>query len=144
MLKFFLLVFYGCFAVFCCKKISKHSEIEETIHFQNVCSDVHYLENLVNKLETLEDIITDLEASDSRLIRNVTLSVPSLVGNANDYEMLIGDTDCTREHLLKTVYSEREKIRSSLLEGIEELYKNGITKTVTKAISDAAVEAEGE
>lgn len=144
MFSFFILFFYGLFAFFCYKKFLKNSVSEETIHFQSVCNDVHCLENLVLKLETLEEIITDLEASDENLLRNVTISVPSSVGDANNYEMLIGNADYTREHLLETVYSERERIRASLLEGIEKLYYSGITKTVTKAMGDMTSEVKGE
>ena len=112
MFSFFLLFFYGFIAFFCYKKFLKNSVNEKTIHFQSVCNDVHCLENLVQKLETLEEIITNLEASDEHLLRNVTISVPSPVGDANDYEMLIGNADCTREVSGSLLFPHLQEFRS--------------------------------
>ena len=112
MFSFFLLFFYGFIAFFCYKKFLKNSVNEKTIHFQSVCNDVHCLENLVQKLETLEEIITNLEASDEHLLRNVTISVPSPVGDANDYEMLIGNADCTREVSVSLLFPHLQGFRS--------------------------------
>lgn len=114
------------------------------IYFQRVCESVHQLEDLVNELENLEEIITDLQSCDKRHLKAIYMSVPSAVGKMNECGIIVDGSDYSGKRFLEIALNQREKKRSSLLSGIEELYKNGVTKAVTKAIENDESDEGGE
>lgn len=110
-------------------RINKRSNAD--IYFRNVCDGVHQLSELVEQLEQLEEMITDIESSSNKNLKGVRIIVPSLLGKNNEHQMLINGKDMTSKQLLSITYAEREKLRTSLTNSIEDLYRYGVTETNT-------------
>lgn len=133
----YLYCFYRLFKSVC----STHSEDtnpeqEETdLYFEQLIASVHTLEQLTHDLENIENIITNIEMCDTEHLTNVQINVPSVVGgNSRKYGLLLDGSDFNSRQLLLIAYEERSKLRSTLLDEIENIYRDGVTKAVTKAM----------
>lgn len=101
----------------------------EDIYWLNVRKSVRTLSAMVDELEQLEEIITDLHTCDSDNLKGITLSVPSFVGKNNEYTILTDGQDFSGESLLSIAYTERERKREQIGQAIGELYSKGIVST---------------
>lgn len=98
----------------------------EDIYYNNVSRSVHTLSAMVDELEQLEQIITDLQTCDSDSLKGVRLSVSSIIGQDNEYTILTDGQDYSGEQLLAIAFSERERKREQIGKAITELYNSGI------------------
>ena len=116
----------------------------DDLYFSNVCDGVHKLSILVDRLEQLEEIITDIQSSSTKNLKGVRIIVPSTLGKNNEHQMLINGNDFTSKQLLSITYAERKKLRTSLQNSIEELYRYGITETITETNTENDDKSAGE
>lgn len=93
---------------------------EEVKDYIRIYDRVHTLEEITKQIETLEEIITDLNACSSEAMKGIKLSVPSAL-KCNEYTVLTNGSDCSAEQLLNLAYSERRRKREELLQAIPEL-----------------------
>ena len=108
------------------KWLQAQPQRREDLYYKNACNGVHALEEMVEQLEALDEIITDLNTCNSQYLKGVRLSVPSALGHNNEYTILADGQGYSSRQLLAIAYSEREEKWEKLKAAITELYTKGV------------------
>ncbi|MDE5946373.1 MAG: hypothetical protein K2G63_03555 [Oscillospiraceae bacterium] len=99
----------------------------------------------VDKLEELEQFITDIQCCDAAHMKAVQIEVPNAVGESSKHQIIIDGSDGHSNRLLAIALDDRRKMRTALLSEIKALYlSNVVTKTETKSTSLTVNKTAGE
>ncbi len=112
------------------KKTQCSLEKENDLRFIEVSEYIDRLNELKNKIETIERMITDIELCEPD--QRATAFNISMPGSSASYDLLINND---HEKILELLKSERKKLRSSLQKELSEMqYRcNGnVTETIAK------------
>lgn len=101
------------------KWLKAQPQRRDDLYYKKVCDGVHALEEMVQQLEALDEIITDLNACNSRHLKGVRLSVPSALGHDNEYTILADGKGYSSRQLLTIAQAERAEKREKLKKAIE-------------------------
>lgn len=108
------------------KWLQAQPQRRDDLYYKNACNSIHALEEMVEELEALDEIITDLHTCNHKYLKGVRLSVPSALGHDNEYTILADGQGYSSRQLLAIAYSERAEKRDRLRRAITELYSKGI------------------
>ena len=101
------------------------------IYFFRIYNGVTELKEIVEQLEQVEQMITDIEVCSFHHLKAVKIEVPDSLSSGKGHEIIINGSDNNSRYLLSIAVEERQRLRTSLLKGIESLSRYGVTKTVT-------------
>lgn len=97
------------------KEDDEASEREQTISYNTIEEYINSLNQLKERLDTIEQMITDIEVcSPDDEIKSVKVSVPNNQGNYNSYNFIVDGEDDTTSDILNMLYSERQMLRTAL------------------------------
>lgn len=117
----------------------------ESLKFVSVYAKVREMNKAVDKLEELEQFITDIQCCDDAHMKAVQIEIPNAVGESSKHQIIIDGSDGHSNRLLAIALDDRRKMRTALLSEIKELYlNNGVTKAETKATSLTGNKTTGE
>ena len=108
------------------KKLHRHD-----FYYFRIYNGITELKEIVDELEQVEHMITDIEMCNYHHLKAVKIEVPDSLSNGKGHEILINGKDNNTRYLLSIAVEERARLRSSLLNGINNLSRYGVTKTVT-------------
>jgi hypothetical protein len=127
-----LIIGYGTVVYKFYKFVRKREKKASEMYFQNVYSSVLALADKVRRIQELENLITDIECCSKNYLKAVRIDVPDSLAGISRHDFIISGDDDNSKHLLDIALSEREKLRASLLDDLQEISHNGVTKTITK------------
>lgn len=117
----------------------------DSLKFVSVYAKVREMNKAVDKLEELEQFITDIQCCDAAHMKAVQIEVPNAVGESSKHQIIIDGSDGHSNRLLAIALDDRRKMRTALLSEIKALYlSNVVTKTETKATSLTVNKTAGE
>lgn len=115
-----LIIFYvAVFAFMIYKSSGKSSEDTDgrDIDFSEVKKHIENLNALESRLEQVENLITDIECCSPEQHQ----AFITVVSGAREIQLHIDGENQTTQNLLKTLYAEREKLRTSLSDEIRKM-----------------------
>ena len=119
-MKLLLIIFYGAvFAFMIYKSSGKSSEDTDgrDIDFAKAKKHIEKLTALESRLEQVENLITDIECCSPEQHQ----AFIHIVSGTREIELHIDGENQTTQNLLKTLYAEREKLRTSLSDEIRKM-----------------------
>ena len=119
-MKLLLIIFYvAVFAFMVYKSSGKSSEDTDgrDIDFAETKKHIEKLNALENRLEQVENLITDIECCSPEKHQ----AFIHIVSGTREIELHIDGENQTTQNLLKTLYAEREKLRTSLSDEIRKM-----------------------
>lgn len=119
-MKLFLIIFYvAVFAFMIYKSSGKSSEDTDgrDIDFAEAKKHIEKLNALENRLEQVENMITDIECCSPEKHQ----AFIHIVSGTREIELHIDGENQTTQNLLQTLYAEREKLRTSLSDEIRKM-----------------------
>ena len=119
-MKLLLIIFYvAVFAFMIYKSSGKSSEDTDgrDIDFAETKKHIEKLNALENRLEQVENLITDIECCSPEKHQ----AFIHIVSGTREIELHIDGENQTTQNLLKTLYAEREKLRTSLSDEIRKM-----------------------
>lgn len=119
-MKLLLIIFYvAVFAFMIYKSSDKSSEDTDgrDIDFVEAKKHIEKLKALENRLEQVENLITDIECCSPEKHQ----AFIHIVSGTREIELHIDGENQTTQNLLQTLYAEREKLRTSLLDEIRKM-----------------------
>lgn len=123
---------YAAFAVYRFRRDRRRSDDAKDVFFAEVCSSVKDMNSTIEQLSGIESIINDIEICSSEHMRAVRIEIPGSLSQNSSHEIIIDGSGESTEYLLRLALSERERLRSLLIEEVSELSRYGITQTVTQ------------
>lgn len=116
----------GIFAV---SHYIKHRRYHKSdVKFFRIYSGVHDLAQIVNQLQELEELQTQIELARFHHLKGVTVSLPDNLSHNHEHTLLINGHDRNSKALMQLVLDERDRLRETLEKKIAELYKHGTTQ----------------
>lgn len=116
----------GIFAV---SHYIKHRRYHKSdVKFFRIYSGVHDLAQIVNQLQELEELQTQIELARFHHLKGVTVSLPDNLSHNHQHTLLINGHDRNSKALMQLVIDERDRLRNTLEKKIAELYKHGTTQ----------------
>lgn len=116
----------GIFAV---SHYIKHRRYHKSdVKFFRIYSGVHDLAQIVNQLQELEELQTQIELAKFHHLKGVTVSLPDNLSHDHQHTLLINGHDRNSKALMQLVIDERDRLRETLEKKIKELAKNGTTQ----------------
>lgn len=115
-----LIIFYvAVFAFMIYKSSGKSSEDtdDKDVDFSEVKKHIEKLTALESRLEQVENLITDIECCSPEQHQ----AFIKVVSGAREIQLHIDGENQTTQNLLKTLYAEREKLRTSLSDEIRKM-----------------------
>lgn len=115
-MKIIVILFYIVLIAYAVKRIcnTKNNENED-INFFSVSEKIEYLNELKQQLDSVEQLITDIELCSPEIREKVIkLEWITSAGEKKEYSLWIDGTSQTTEELLKIAYIERQRLRTSL------------------------------
>ena len=115
-----LIIFYvAVFAFMIYKSSGKSSEDtdDKDVDFSEVKKHIEKLNALESRLEQVENLITDIECCSPEQHQ----AFITVVSGAREIQLHIDGENQTTQNLLKTLYAEREKLRTSLSDEIRKM-----------------------
>ena len=101
--------------------------------FHNVCGSIHELNDRAIQLEELDRMVQDLESCSNSLMKSIRIELPNSLSNMKSgTAFLVNGKDQNSKYLLSIAYSERDRLRSSLMNDLESVLRSGVTETVTE------------
>ena len=119
-MKLLLIIFYvAVFAFMIYKSSDKSSEDTDgrDIDFVEAKKHIEKLKALENRLEQVENLITDIECCSPEKHQ----AFIHIVSGTREIELHIDGENQTTQNLLQTLYAEREKLRTSLSDEIRKM-----------------------
>lgn len=119
----FICSVYLAAVIFLFYKLLKRNSKEdkaESMEFFSIAEKIEYLNEIKEQLKILEEMITDIELCSSEYEKPIKCEWTDSAGKNSSYTLWI-DGGKTAELMLKTMYAERKKLRSSLLSGVKDL-----------------------
>ena len=119
-MKLLLIIFYvAVFAFMIYKSSDKSSEDtgDRDIDFAEAKKHIEKLNALESRLEQVENLITDIECCSPEQHQ----AFIHIVSGTREIELHIDGENQTTQNLLKTLYAEREKLRTSLSDEIRKM-----------------------
>ena len=119
-MKLLLIIFYvAVFAFMIYKSSGKSSEDTDgrDIDFAEAKKHIEKLNALENRLEQVENMITDIECCSPEKHQ----AFIHIVSGTREIELHIDGENQTTQNLLQTLYAEREKLRTSLSDEIRKM-----------------------
>lgn len=119
-MKLLLIIFYvAVFAFMIYKSSDKSSEDtgDRDIDFSEAKKHIEKLTALESRLEQVENLITDIECCSPEQHQ----AFIHIVSGTREIELHIDGENQTTQNLLKTLYAEREKLRTSLSDEIRKM-----------------------
>ena len=119
-MKLLLIIFYGAvFAFMIYKSSGKSSEDTDgrDIDFAKAKKHIEKLTALESRLEQVENLITDIECCSPEKHQ----AFIHIVSGTWEIELHIDGENQTTQNLLKTLYAERKKLRTSLSDEIRKM-----------------------
>lgn len=108
-MKLFLIIFYIAVFTLMIRKSCK-TDIPDKLNFLETKKHINNLNAIKDRLEQVENMITDIESCSP----DVHQSFVSIVSGSRTIDLHIDGENQNTENLLKTLYSERESLRTSL------------------------------
>lgn len=140
----FILLFYGAAAALIIRRIRKkrrNLSPKQIIQYLDSIDDLH---ETAEKYRTIESMIINLNTTDSRHLKNITLDVPALYdGNGSKYGFLCNGGLSTRR-FKKIAEQERAKLLEELFEKSEQLHKKHITAVTLRRWGEDPEQLESE
>lgn len=116
----------GIYAV---SRYLKHRRYHKSdVKFFRIYSGVHDLAQIVNQLQELEEIQTQIELAKFHHLKGVTVQLPDNLSHDHSHTLLINGHDRNSKALMQLVIDERDRLRETLERKIKELAKNGTTQ----------------
>ena len=116
-------IIYGAYRYF------KHRRYHKSdVKFFRIYSGVHDLAQIVNQLQELEELQTQIELARFHHLKGVTVSLPDNMSHDHSHTLLINGHDRNSKALMQLVLDERDRLRDILEKKIKELAKNGTTQ----------------
>ena len=116
----------GIFAV---SHYLKHRRYHKSdVKFFRIYSGVHDLAQIVNQLQELEELQTQIELARFHHLKGVTVSLPDNLSHDHSHMLLINGHDRNSRALMQLVLDERDHLRDTLERKIKALAKNGTTQ----------------
>lgn len=115
-MKIIVILFYIVLIAYAVKRIynTKNDENED-INFFSVSEKIEYLNELKQQLDSVEQLITDIELCSPEIREKVIkLEWITSAGEKKEYSLWIDGTSQTTEELFKIAYIERQQLRTSL------------------------------
>ena len=107
----------------------KHSRYHKSdVKFFRIYSGVHDLAQIVNQLQELEELQTQIELARFHHLKGVTVSLPDNLSHDHSHTLLINGHDRNSKALMQLVIDERDRLRDTLEKKIKELAKHGTTQ----------------
>lgn len=130
----------GIFAV---SHYLKHRRYHKSdVKFFRLYSGVHDLAQIVNQLQELEELQTQIELAKFHHLKGVTVSLPDNLSHNHEHTLLINGHDRNSKALMQLVLDERDRLRDTLEKKIKELAKHGTTQLrpdlVLKELADVS------
>lgn len=130
----------GIFAV---SHYIKHRRYHKSdVKFFRLYSGVHDLAQIVNQLQELEELQTQIELAKFHHLKGVTVSLPDNLSHNHEHTLLINGHDRNSKALMQLVIDERDRLRDTLEKKIKELAKHGTTQLrpdlVLKELADVS------
>ena len=119
-MKLLLIIFYvAVFAFMIYKSSGKSSEDtgDRDIDFSEAKKHIEKLNALESRLEQVENLITDIECCSPEKHQ----AFIHIISGTREIELHIDGENQTTQNLLKTLYAEREKLRTSLSDEIRKM-----------------------
>ena len=116
------------------------AQAEDTLLFQELQQREARLHRDTERLQQIEQLITDLEICDPDVLEKPTQMQWSSANGQNRSYCFWMDGGHSTQQMLQTAYEERLTLRTSLLEQINEMYDTVVTQSVT----ERCVSAKGE
>jgi hypothetical protein len=128
MIDFLLLVFWTVIIYLIARHIKRRRYHKSDVRFFRIYSGVHDSAQIVNQLQELEELQTQIELAKFHHLKGVTVSLPDSLSHNHQHTLLINGHDRNSKALMNLVIEERERLRSTLLKKIHELDKHGTTQ----------------
>ncbi|MDE6426558.1 MAG: hypothetical protein K2K89_10570 [Ruminococcus sp.] len=126
-------------------KENKNAPDPDSLKFVSVYAKVREMNKAVDKLEELEQLITDIQCCDAAHMKTVQIEVLNAVGESSKHQIIIDGSNGHSNRLLAIALDDFHKMRTALLSEIKVLYlSNVVTKTETKATSLTVNKTAGE
>ena len=94
-------------------------EAEQEVSYDSVGVSIDNLNQFKNRLDMIEDMITDIEiCAPDQCEKSITIKWSDEKGICQNYDFWISGDDLNTELILKMAYSERNKLRSLLAKEI--------------------------
>ena len=106
--------------------------------YNRLRGDLERVQHLQSELDKVEELITQTESfhfmNTSKLEKNLTITAPKYAGSTEmtTYNLDLYNNPHSREIALNLLYSERDRLATSLLEEVQNISQYAVTKTVTK------------
>ena len=116
-------IIYGAYRYF------KHRRYHKSdVKFFRIYSGVHDLAQIVNQLQELEELQTQIELARFHHLKGVTVSLPDNMSHDHSHTLLINGHDRNSKALMQLVLDERDRLRDTLEKKIKALAKSGTTQ----------------
>jgi hypothetical protein len=102
--------------------------------FEQVREVYSQMGKTIQELESIEQLLTELELTEPE-VREKPLEMSwsdAVTGKQNSFRFWMDGRKST-QLMIETVYEERDQLRSSLFQQIDEMHSTVVTKAVTKA-----------
>lgn len=112
---FYGLILFG-FIKLCQLRNSQTDEDKQTgdLEFLSVTEQLDRVNQIRDKLQTIENIITDIMiCKPDECVKYITISCPS-VNSVREYDFMVDGENATTEKVLALMYDERKNLRTSL------------------------------
>lgn len=116
----------------------------DDLRFFDICENVRKLNALTEQLQGIENMICDIEICNADHLKAVRIEIPESLSHNSSHEMIINGEDVRSQYLLQLALSERDRLRSSLLDEIEKIHRSAVTQTVTQSSQNTEQDKRGE
>lgn len=111
-----------------CGLLDRMQSVTGDVDFVELMDEIDNLSDLKEQLEEVENMLTEIEGADPNQ-RGIALHISMPTSN-NNYSLLANNSS---EAVIQMLYSERQKLRSSLVNEIEKMRIRS-TKNVRKTL----------
>lgn len=124
-----LILIVWTIGIFAVSHYIKHRRYHKSdVKFFRIYSGVHDLAQIVNQLQELEELQTQIELARFHHLKGVTVSLPDNLSHDHSHTLLINGHDRNSKALMQLVLDERDRLRETLEKKIKELAKHGTTQ----------------
>lgn len=94
---------------------------EYDIDREELISVVDRIYYLKNQFVSIDELITEIETSDSHYVKNLRVSWNSIVGNSMDADFWCDGSSEVTKSMLETAYKRRDETYTSLLREVQKI-----------------------
>lgn len=125
----FIILIVWTIIIYCIYRYIKYRRYHKSdVKFFRIYSGVHDLAQIVNQLQELEELQTQIELARFHHLKGVTVSLPDNLSHNHEHTLLINGHDRNSKALMQLVLDERDRLRDTLEKKIRELAKHGTTQ----------------